>query len=166
MIKFCKKKQRCAKCADKHHIKECMMSLNKRCCINCNKYYELWRCICLRWQQQMKQVLEIYRNRLIKYLKVLKYNHALLSLFLNFQSSMNLLSSTDFIDSMNSLSSAVIMLKIRNQDVESTWQMIEFKKRRVNLFSYMTSDLNETISEQIQKRLIRKHERFLMIESI
>ncbi len=49
MIRFCKKKQRCAKCADKHHIKECMMSLNKRCCINCNEDHELWRHICLKW---------------------------------------------------------------------------------------------------------------------
>ncbi len=40
MIKFCKKKQRCAKCADKHHIKECMMSLNKRRCVNCNEDHE------------------------------------------------------------------------------------------------------------------------------
>jgi len=49
MIRFCKKKQRCVKCADKHHIKECMMSLNKRCCINCNEDHEFWRCICLKW---------------------------------------------------------------------------------------------------------------------
>ncbi len=48
MIRFCKKKQRCAKCTDKHHIKECMMSLNKRRCINCNEDHELWRYICLK----------------------------------------------------------------------------------------------------------------------
>jgi len=54
MIRFCKKKQRCAKCADKHHIEECMMSLNKRRCVNCNKDHELWRHICLKWRQQMK----------------------------------------------------------------------------------------------------------------
>ncbi len=41
MIKFCKKKQCCVKCADKHHIEECVMSLNKRRCINCNEDHEL-----------------------------------------------------------------------------------------------------------------------------
>ncbi len=51
MIRFCKKKQRCAKCTDKHHIEECVMSLNRRCCINCNEDYELWRRICLKWWQ-------------------------------------------------------------------------------------------------------------------
>ncbi len=166
MIRFCKKKQRCAKCKDKHHIKECVMSSNRRRCINCNEDHELWRHICLRWRQQMKQASEIYRNRSIKYLKALKYNHALLSLFLNSLSSMNSLSSIDFVDSTNSLSSAVIMLKTRNWDVESTWQMIEVKKRRVNLFSCMTSDLNETTSEQTQKRSIRKCERLSVIKSI
>ncbi len=114
----------------------------------------------------MKQTLEIYRNRLIKYLKMLKYNHASLSLFLNSLSSMNSLSSTDFADSMNSSSSAIIMLKTCNQDVELTWQMIEVKKRWVNLFSYVTSDSNETTSEQTQKCLITKRKRFSVIESI
>ncbi len=114
----------------------------------------------------MKQTLEIYRNRLIKYLKMLKYNHASLSLFLNSLSSMNSLSSTDFADSMNSSSLAIIMLKTCNQDVELTWQMIEVKKRWVNLFSYVTSDSNETTSEQTQKCLIRKRKRFSVIESI
>jgi len=166
MIRFCKKKQRCVKCADKHHIKECMMSSNRRRCVNCNENHELWRRICLKWQQQMKQTSEIYRNRLIKYLKTSKYNHAFLSLFLNSLSSMNSLSSTDFADSMNSLSSAIIVLKTRNRNVESTWQMIEIKKRRVNLFSCATSDSDETTSEQTQKRLIRKYERFSVIESI
>ncbi len=49
MIKFCRKNQRCKKCADKHHIKKCMMSLNRRRCINCNENHELWRCICFKW---------------------------------------------------------------------------------------------------------------------
>ncbi len=49
IIRFCKKKQRCAKCADKHHIKKCVMSSNKRCCINCNEDHEFWKCICLKW---------------------------------------------------------------------------------------------------------------------
>ncbi len=48
MTKFCRKNQRCKKCTDKHHIKKCMMSLNKKCCINCNENHEFWRCICLK----------------------------------------------------------------------------------------------------------------------
>ena len=48
MIRFCKKKQRCAKCTDKHHIKKCVMFSNKRCCVNCNENHELWRRICLK----------------------------------------------------------------------------------------------------------------------
>jgi len=122
MIRFCKKKQCCAKCADKHHIKECMMLLNKRRCVNCNKDYKLWRCICFKWWQQMKQASEIYRNRSIKYSKALKYNCISFSLSLNSLSSINLLNSTDFVDSTNFLSSAIIMLKTCNWDVnESTW---------------------------------------------
>ncbi len=123
MIKFCKKKQRCAKCADKHHIEECMMSLNKRCCINCNEDHELWRRICLKWWQQMKQTSEIYRNRSIRYSKALKYNRAFFSLFLNSLSSMNSLSLTDFADSTNSSSSAIIMLKTRRLIVESSFDI-------------------------------------------
>ncbi len=96
----------------------------------------------------------------------MKYNHTFFSLFLNSVSSMNSLSSTDFADSTNSSSSAIIMLKTRNQDVESTWQMIKVKKRRVNLFSYVTSDSNEMTSEQTQKHSIRKCERLSVIESI
>ncbi len=166
MIRFCKKKQRCAKCTDKHHIKECVMSSNKRRCVNCNEDHELWKHICLKWWQQMKQMSEIYKNRLIKYLKTLKYNHAFLSLFLNSLSSMNSLSSTDFADSTNSSSSVIIMLKTCNQDVELTWQMIKVKKRWVDFFSYVTSDSNETTSEQTQKCSIRKCERLSVIESI
>ena len=59
MIRFCKKNQRCIKCADKHHIKKCMTFLNKRCCTNCNENHELWRHIYLKWWQQMKQAFEI-----------------------------------------------------------------------------------------------------------
>ncbi len=114
----------------------------------------------------MKQASEIYRNRSIKYSKTLKYNHAFLSLFLNSLSLMNSLSLTDFIDSTISLNSAIIMLKTRNRDVESTWQMIKVKKRRVDLFLCVTSDLNEITSEQTQKHLIRKYERLSVIESI
>ena len=67
MIRFCKKNQCCIKCTDKHHIKRCMMSLNKKHCVNCNENHELWRCICLKWWQQMKQAFEIYKNRSFKY---------------------------------------------------------------------------------------------------
>ncbi len=49
MTKICRKNQRCEKCADKHHIEKCVMSLNRRCCVNCNENHELWRCICLKW---------------------------------------------------------------------------------------------------------------------
>jgi len=49
MIKICRKNQRCEKCADKHHIEKCVMSLNKRRCVNCNENHELWRRICLKW---------------------------------------------------------------------------------------------------------------------
>ena len=89
MTKFCRKNQRCKKCADKHHIKKCVMSLNKRRCINCNENHELWRCICLKWQQQIKQTFEIYRNRSFKYSEMSKYNHTFFSLFLNSLDSMN-----------------------------------------------------------------------------
>ncbi len=59
MIKICRKNQRCEKCADKHHIEKCVMSLNRKCCINCNENHELWRHICLKWWQQMKQAFKI-----------------------------------------------------------------------------------------------------------
>ncbi len=49
MIKFCRKNQRCKKYVNKHHIKKCVMSLNKRHCINCNKNHEFWKCICFKW---------------------------------------------------------------------------------------------------------------------
>ncbi len=49
MIKICRKNQRCEKCADKHHIEKCVMSLNKRRCVNCNENHEFWRRICLKW---------------------------------------------------------------------------------------------------------------------
>ncbi len=49
MIRFCRKNQRCVKCADKHHIERCMMFSNKRCCTNCNENHKLWRCICFKW---------------------------------------------------------------------------------------------------------------------
>ncbi len=179
MTKFCRKNQRCEKCADKHHIEKCMMSLNRRRCINCNKNHELWRCICFKWQQQMKQALEIYRNKSLRYSETFKYNCALFSLSLNsldstnFLDSMNSLNSmnssdsTNSFDSMNLLSSATVMLKTCSWIAdESAWQIVEIKKRWVNLFSYVSSDSDETTSEQIQECSIRKWERLLMIESI
>ncbi len=161
MIKFCKKNQRCEKCADKHHIKKCVMSSNKRRCINCNENHELWRCICLKWQQQMKQAFEIYRNRSFRYSEMSKYNCTFFLLFLN---SLDLMNS---FDSMNLSSLATVMLKICSWIAdESAWQIVEIKKRRVDFFSYISSDSDEMTSEQIQKHSIRKWERFSMIESI
>jgi len=167
MIKICKKNQRCEKCADKHHIKKCVMFSNRRRCINCNENHELWRCICLKWQQQMKQTFEIYRNRLFKYSEMSKYNCTFFLLFLNFLDSMNSSDSTNSFDSMNFSSSATIMLKTHSWIAdESAWQIVEIKKRRVNLFSCVSSDSDETTSEQIQKRSIRKWEESSMIKSI
>ncbi len=149
------------------------MSLNRRRCINCNENHELWRCICLKWWQQMKQSFEIYRNRSFKYSETSKYNRALFSLFLNSLDSMNSSDSTNssgstnFFGSTNLSSSATVMLKTHSRVAdESTWQIVEIKKRRVDLFSCVNSDSDETTSEQIQKRSIRKWERFSMIESI
>ncbi len=168
MIKFCRKNQRCIKCANKHHIEKCMTSLNKRRCTNCNKNHELWRCICLKWQQQMKQAFEIYRNRSFRYSEASKYNCTLLQ-FLNLSlssssadsDSMNSLSSMNYLNSMNSskfmnsfssmnsLSSTIVVLKTRSLVAhESTWQMIKVKKRCVDHFSCVSSNSDETSSEQ------------------
>ncbi len=49
---------------------------------------------------------------------------------------------------------------------ESTWQMIEVKKRRVNHFSYVSSDSVKTLSEQSQKWQIRRWNKLLIIEDI
>ena len=167
MTKFCRKNQRCKKCVDKHHIKKCMMSSNKRHCINCNENHELWRCICFKWWQQMKQVFEIYRNRLFRYFETFKYNHALFSLSLNSLNSMNSSDSMNSFNSMNLSSSTTVMLKTHSQVTDkSTWQIVEIKKRWVDFFSYVSSNSDETTFEQIQKRSIRKQERLSMIESI
>jgi len=167
MTKICRKNQRCEKCADKHHIKKCVMSLNKRRCINCNENHEFWRCICFKWRQQIKQAFEIYRNKSFRYSEMSKYNCTLFSLSLNSLDSMNSSDSMNSFDSMNLSSLATVMLKTRSWIAdESTWQIVEVKKRRVNLFSCVSSDSDETTSEQIQKRSIRKWERSSMIESI
>ena len=111
MTKFCRKNQRCKKCADKHHIKKCVMSLNRRRCINCNENHELWRCICLKWQQQMKQTFKIYINRSFWYSETSKYNYTFFSLFLNSLDSMNSSDSMNSFDSTNFLNSVTVMLK-------------------------------------------------------
>ncbi len=184
MIRFCRKNQRYIKCTDKHHIKKCMMSLNKRRCINCNENYEFWRCICFKWWQQMKQAFKIYRNRSFRYSEASKYNCTFLQ-FLNSSlssssaDSMNSLNSMNFLSSMisskfmnslssvNSSSSMIVMLKTRSLVAhESTWQMIEVKKRRVDHFSCMSSDSNETSLKQSQKQQIRRWDKFSMTESI
>ncbi len=111
ITKICRKNQRCEKCADKHHIKKCVMSSNKRRCINCNENHELWRCICLKWWQQMKQAFKIYRNRSFKYSETFKYNCTFFSLFLNSLDSMNSSDSMNSFDSTNFLNSVTVMLK-------------------------------------------------------
>ncbi len=170
MIRFCRKNQRCIKCANKHYIERCMMFLNKKCCVNCNENHELWRCICFKWWQQMKQAFKIYKNRSFRYSEASKYNYTLLqflssSLSSSFAESMNSLSSMNssnsmnflkfmnFLSSMNSLSSTIVVWKTRSLVAyESTWQMIKVKKRRVDYFSCMSSDSNETSLKQSQKQ--------------
>ena len=167
MTKICRKNQRCEKCADKHHIEKCVMSSNRRCCINCNENHEFWRCICLKWWQQIKQAFKIYRNRSFRYSETFKYNCTLFSLFLNSLDSTNSSDSMNSFNSMNFSSSATIMLKTRSWIAdESAWQIVEVKKRWVDLFSCMNSDSDEMTSEQIQKHSIRKWERLSMIKSI
>ncbi len=169
MIRFCRKNQCCVKCANKHYIKKCMMFLNKRCCINCNENHEFWRCICFKWWQQMKQASEIYRNRSFRYSEASKYNCTFLqflssslslssadsmnsSSLMNFLNSMNSSKFTNSFSSMNSSSSTTVVLKTRSLVAhESTWQMIEVKKRRVNHFSYVSSDSEKTSLKQSQK---------------
>ena len=114
IIRLCRKNQCCIKCADKHHIKRCMMSLNKRCCINCNENHKLWRCICFKWWQQMKQAFKIYRNKSFRYSEAFKYN-CTLSQFLNssLSSSFANSDSINFLNSINS-SSSINSLRFTN----------------------------------------------------
>jgi len=93
MTKFCKNKERCFKCADKHHIKKCVVLMNKRWCINCNNSHELWKHSCFKWKLQIKQSEEFFWNRLIRYSKALKNNCSFSSFSLNFLNSMNFMSS-------------------------------------------------------------------------
>ena len=178
MIRFCKKNQRCVKCADKHHIEKCMISLNRRRCANCNENHEFWKRICFKWWQQMKQALKIYKNRLFRYSEALKYNHtflqflnSLLSLSsadsMNSSSSMNSLKFMNSFSSANSSSSATVVLKTRGLVAhELTWQMIKVKKKCVDHFSCMSSDSDKTSLEQSQKQQIRRWDKLSMTKSI
>ncbi len=133
------------------------MSLNRRCCINYNENHELWRCICLKWWQQMKQAFKIYKNKSFRYFEMFKYNHALFSLFLNSLNSMNSSDLMNFFNSINLLSSVTIMLKTCSWIIDkSAWQIVKVKKRWVDLFSCVNSDSDETTSEQIQKHSYQK----------
>ncbi len=142
MTRFCKNEERCFKCADKHHIKKCVVSMNKRQCANCNNNHELWKCSCFKWKLQIKQSEEIFQNRLIKYSEALKDNHSFFSFSLNFLSSMNLASS------MNSSSSMNVLITTSSWDVdESTWQVMKVKKRQVDCSSCIISDSENITSE-------------------
>ncbi len=116
VTKSCKNEECCFKCADKHHIKRCVVSMNRKWCMNCNDSHEFWRCSCLKWKLQIKQSEEIFQNKSIKYSEVSKYNCSFFSFFLNFLDSINLLSST------NSSSSINVSMMTSSQDVdESIW---------------------------------------------
>ena len=146
ITRFCKNKECFFKCADKHHIKKCIVSINKRRCVNCNDSYELWRCSCFKWKLQIKQSEEIFQNRSIRYFEALKYNHSLSSFCLNF------LDSTNFLSSMNSLSLMNISMTTSSRDInESTWQVMKVKKRRVDCSSCMISNSEDMMFEQTQK---------------
>ncbi len=60
ITRFCKNEECCFKCADKHHIKKCVVLMNKRWCMNCNDSHELWRHSCFKWKLQIKQSEEIF----------------------------------------------------------------------------------------------------------
>ncbi len=94
IARFCKNKECCFKCTDKHHIEECAVSMNRRRCANCNDSHELWRCSCLKWKLQIKQSEEIFWNRSIRYLEVSKDNRSFSSFSRNFLSSMNVSTMT------------------------------------------------------------------------
>ncbi len=161
MTKFCKNEERCFKCANKHHIEKCVVSMNRRQCANCNDSHEFWRHSCLKWKLQIKQSEEIFQNRLIKYFEALKDNHLFSSFSLNFLSSMNFASSTNSSSSMN------VLTMTSSRDInESTWQVMKVKKRWVDHSLCVISDSKDMTSEQTQKYQIRKCKRLLMIKSI
>ncbi len=134
----------------------------------------------------MKQAFEIYRNKSFRYSEASKYN-CTFSQFLssslssssadsdsmnslnsmNSSSSTNSLKFTNSLSSANSSSSTTVVLKTRSLVAhESTWQIVEVKKRRVDRFSYVSSDSDEMSLKQSQKRQIKRWDRFLMTESI
>ncbi len=114
----------------------------------------------------MKQAFEIYRNRSFRYSEALRYNCTFLQ-FLSSSLSSDFADSMNSSSSMNSLSSTTVVLKTRSLVAhESTWQMIEVKKRCINHFSCVSSDSNETSLKQSQKRQIRRWDRLMMTESI
>ncbi len=120
----------------------------------------------------MKQMFKIYRNRSFRYSEAFKYNCMLLQflnslLFSSFADSMNSLKFMNSFCSANSSSSTTVVLKTHSLVAhESTWQMIEVKKRRVDHFSCVSNDSNKTSLKQSQKWQIRRWDRFLMTESI
>ncbi len=143
MTKFCKNEECYFKCTDKHHIKRCVVSMNKRWCVNCNDSYEFWKHSCLKWKLQIKQSEEIFWNRSIRYSEVLKDNYLFSSFSLNFLSSMN------FMSSMNSSSSMNVLTTISSWNVDkSTWQVMKVKKRWIDYSSCMISDSKHMMSEQ------------------
>ncbi len=161
VTRSCKNEECCFKCADKHHIEKCVVSMNRRRCVNCNDSHELWRHSCLKWKLQIKQSEEIFWNRSIRYSEALKYNCLLSSFSLNFLDSMN------FLSLMNSSSSMNVSTMTSSRDVdESTWQVMKVKKRWVNCSSCVISDSEDMMSEQTQKCQIKKCERLSVIESI
>ena len=146
MIRFCKNEECCFKCTDKHHIKKCVVSMNRRWYANCNDSHELWRCSCFKWKLQIKQSEEIVQNRSIRYSEVLKDNCSFSSFSLNFLNLMN------FMSSMNSSSSMNILTMTSSWDInESTWQVMKVKKKRVDYSSCVINDSEDMMSEQIQK---------------
>ncbi len=60
VTKSCKNEECCFKCTDKHHIKRCIVLMNKRQCANCNDNHELWKHSCFKWKLQIKQSEEIF----------------------------------------------------------------------------------------------------------
>ncbi len=161
ITKFCKNEKCCFKCTDKHHIKKCIVLMNKRRCANCNDSHELWKHSCLKWKLEIKQSEEIFQNKLIRYSEALKDNCSFSSFSLNFLSSMNLMSL------MNSSNSINVLTTTSSWDVnKSTWQVMKVKKRRVNRSSYVISDSKDMMSEQIQKHQIRKCKKLSTTKSI
>ncbi len=126
----------------------------------------------------MKQAFKIYRNKSFRYSEASKYNCTLLQFLssllssssadsMNSSSSTNSLRFTNSFSSANLSSSTTVVLKTRSLVAhESTWQVVEVKKRRVNRFSCVNNDSDETSFKQSQKRQIRRWDRLSMTESI